>query len=73
MGIPSTVSFVATVISSALTVDARMLDVCREELYIKGTYRLDCIIVLTADKLRVVIFLEVSVEAIMEDVWREEL
>jgi len=39
----------------------------------KGTYKFDCIIVLTADKLRVVIFLEVSVEAIMEDVWREEL
>ena len=39
----------------------------------KGTYRLDCMIVLTADKLSVVIFFEVSVEAIMEDVWSEEL
>ena len=82
------VATVDAVILEAIIVDAIMLDVCREELYIKGTYRLgltitllnDAILpkILYADKVEVAtvdaVMLEaIIVDAIMLDVWREEL
>ena len=46
----------------AVNVDVKILDVIKEELFIKGTYKLDCIILLTAVKLIVDILFAYRVE-----------
>ena len=46
----------------AVKLDVKILDVINEELFINGTYRLDCTILLTADKLMVDILFAARVE-----------
>jgi len=43
-------------------VEVNILDVIKEELFINGTYKLDCIILLTADKLIVDMLFAARVE-----------
>jgi hypothetical protein len=46
----------------AVKLDVKTLDVINEELLMKGTYKLDCTILLTADKLIVDILFAARVE-----------
>jgi hypothetical protein len=57
----------------AVTVDAKTLDVIKEELLINGTYRLDCMSVLIPCMLEANIFLAVTVDVNTLDVLKEEL